>query len=303
MLHVSLRQLEYIVAVARAGSLSAAAQQLNVSQPALSVAITQVEARVGAQLFLRRKGVPVTPTAFGRLFLADAAAVLADAARLEEPGGLTRRRQARVTLTILEELAPAWLAPILRMLRDEFPEAEVETLTASFEALTESLLSGRADVALTYDLGLDASFERDLLVRVAPRVWVAEDDPLTGRASVRLNEISGRPLILSDQGLSIRHMLNLFRDLGVTPQVRHRAASIELLRSLAANGEGTGLSYTNPAGTVSFDGKPVHRLRLADRAALEPVVLAYLGSQPAPLSEIRAAICALGAGHSDPETG
>jgi DNA-binding transcriptional LysR family regulator len=156
MLHVSLRQLEYILAVGRAGSLSAAAIQLRVSQPALSVAITQVETRIGAPLFIRRKGVAITPTAFGRMFLEDAAALLKDAEQLERPGSLSKRRQARVTIGVLEELAPAWLAPILVMLTAAYPQTEVRALAVSFEALTSALLSGQIDIGLTYDLGLDA---------------------------------------------------------------------------------------------------------------------------------------------------
>ena len=52
MLYITLRQLEYVVAVARAGSLSEAAKTLGVSQPSLSVAITQVEDRLGLKLFI-----------------------------------------------------------------------------------------------------------------------------------------------------------------------------------------------------------------------------------------------------------
>lgn len=125
------------------------------------------------------------------------------------------------------------------------------------------------------------------------------NDVLAGRKEVTLAEIKDRPLILSDQGLSIRHMLGLFRAVGGMPIVRHRASSIELLRSLAANGEGVGLSYTNPIGTATYDGSAVERLKVVDDFALEPVVLAYIGAQLNPLQDIRAAICRLGLGRSD----
>jgi DNA-binding transcriptional LysR family regulator len=290
MLYVSLRQLEYLVAVGKAGSLSMASERLNVSQPALSVAIAHIEDRVGEPLFLRRKGVAITPTASGRVFLKDAEALLADAEQLERPGMLSRRKQTRVTLGILDELAPRWLAPSLVLLRKEFPDTEIRATSVSFEMLTAALLSGQVDIGLTYDLGLDASFQRNLLVSATPWIWVTPKDELAKRSSASLAEISDRPLILSDQDLSIQHMLELFRRIGVTPLVRHRAASIELLRSLAANGEGTGLSYTNPIGTVSYDGKPVARVRIKDKTAIEPIVLTYVAAQPAPLSQIRKSI-------------
>jgi DNA-binding transcriptional LysR family regulator len=290
MLHVTLRQLEYVVAVGKAGSLSAAAEVLNVSQPAVSVAIAHVESRVGEVLFLRRKGVAITPTPFGRIFLKEAEALLADAGRLERPNELSQRQQSRVVLAILDELAPRWLAPILALVGRSFPLTEMRALTLPFERLTEALLSGQADIGLTSDLGLDASFHRDLLVTAVPRIWVRPDDALARRDSVSLAEIADRPLILSAQTLSIQHMLGLFRSIGVTPLVRHRAASIELLRSLAANGEGTGLSYTNPAGSVSSDGLPITSVPISDPFAAEPIVLTCLAALPDPLTQIRAAI-------------
>lgn len=290
MLHVSLRQLEYIVAVGKAGSLSVASNLLNVSQPALSVAITQVETRLGEPLFLRRKGSSTTLTPFGRAFIKDAEALLATAAQLERPGAVSHRRQTRVSIGLLDELAPRWMAPILALLRTKFPDCDVRARSVSFGTLSEDLLSGRIDIGLTYDLGLDSSFSRDVIVRAAPWAWVMPDDELAGRPGVTLAEIAHRPLILSDQDLSIQHMMGLFRSIGATPTVRHRAGSIELLRSLAANGEGTGISYTNPAGLVSYDGKPIARVRIEDQIALEPVVLVHAGTQISPLPQIRSAI-------------
>ncbi len=295
MLYISLRQLEYVVAVARAGSLTVAAQQVNVSQPALSVAVTQVEEHLQQKLFLRRKGAPVTLTAYGRLFLSDADALLADAARLEDPRGFGRRRLERVVLGIFEDLAPSYLAPLLRLMREQFPEVEIRTKVVTFEALAEALLAGDIDLALTYDLGLDSSFQRELIAQVSPQAWLRPDDPLAMLKEVRLAEIADRPLILSDQGLSIRHMLGLFRSLGLMPHVAHRAASVEVLRSLAANGEGVGISYTNPAGMISYDGKELVRVPITDAEALEPIVLVHCGPQPTPMPEIRAAIVAAAA--------
>ncbi|TAZ47108.1 LysR family transcriptional regulator (plasmid) [Rhizobium leguminosarum] len=290
MLHVSLRQLEYVVAVGKAGSLSAASKLLSVSQPAISVAITQVEARLEAPLFIRRKGVPIIPTAFGRIFLKDAETLLNDAEQLEKPGVLSQRRQRRITLGILEELAPAWLAPVLVRLIEEYPDTEFRALELSFDTLTRAILSGQIDLGLTYDLGLDGSFDRDVLYRIAPQIWTAPDTEIATRSDITLAEIADLPLILSDQGLSIRHILGLFHTIGFNPVVKHRAASIELLRSLSANGEGYGISYTSPPGTITYDGLQVARVRISDAHAIEPIVLVSTGSQPEPVGQVRASI-------------
>lgn len=292
MLHVTLRQLEYIVTVARAGSVSAAAARLNVSQPAISVAIAQVEQRVSAQLFLRRKGAATVLTGEGRMFVEEAEALLAGAARLDQPLNLTQPRRMRVSLGVLDELAPRWMAPILVFLRQSVPGVEARIVPLSLARLAQDLLSGAIDLGLTYDLGLDATFRRDFFARVAPCIWVAPDDPMAGLDDVALSDIATRPLILSDQDLSIQHMLGLFRRVRVTPRVRHRVPSVEVMRSLAANGEGVGLSYTNPPGVLTYDDKTVARIRVTDAAAQENLVLASVEGLPAYLLEVRDALIA-----------
>lgn len=74
--------------------------------------------------------------------------------------------------------------------------------------------------------------------------------------------------------------------------VAHRAAFIEALRNLAANREGIGVIYTNPASLISYDGTQLVRIPIVDEEAKEPVILVHCEDQPAPLPEICAAILA-----------
>ena len=64
------------------------------------------------------------------------------------------------------------------------------------------------------------------------------------------------------------------------------------MRSLAANGEGVGISYTNPPGKFSYDGKPVHTARISDKEAVEPIILARSALEP-PALEVRDIIATL----------
>ena len=84
MLYISLRQYEYVIAVAEAGSLTRAAERLNVSQPSLSVAITRVEERLGALLFVRRKGSAIGITPYGHRVIEKARDLLERADRIEQ---------------------------------------------------------------------------------------------------------------------------------------------------------------------------------------------------------------------------
>ena len=271
-LSVTLRQLEYACAIARAGGLTAAAEALHVSQPALSVALAQIEEGLGQRLFQRRPGGPMVPTAFGRAWLAEAERQLAGIARLMSG----RLEAAPMRLAVFEDLAPLVVGPLLAQ-----GGPAIVPVILGFEALIAALQEGQVDLALTWDLGLSPGIERHALRRLPPLALMAPDHPLAAREALALADLAAWPLVLTDQGLSIAHMRALFARAGLTAVIAHRCASLELMRSFAANGLGVGLSYSHPAPRLSPDGKPLLARRLQDGGS-EPVVLARLSSAPEP---------------------
>ena len=284
MLSLTLRQLEYATAVAHHGGMTAAAEALHVSQPALSVAVAQLEAILGRALFLRRPGGRITPTSFGRGWLERAEVQLAGLIRL----AVDDSQHRDVRLAVFEDIAPASLAPLIRA--SALENLVLIPQVTGFEALADALRKGRADLALTWDLGLETDIARRVLVQVSPHVVLAADHPLAGRASLTLADIANEPLVLADQGLSIGHMRALFSQRGLTARIAHRTASLELMRSYAANGLGVGISYTNPVARLSQDGRPLATRLLTD-AGTEPLVLAHLAANP--LSGAALALAAL----------
>lgn len=273
MLYLTLRQYEYITAIARYGSLSEAADALHVSQPALSTALTRIEDHLDQQLFHRRRGSPLTLTPQGRRFAERAAALLDQAEKLETPGA-AETAQRHIIFGCFTDLAPFFLAPALQALRVARPDLSFEFRSGSFESLIHDLIEGRIDMALTYDLGLDANFQRFELTRIVPHALMPPEHALATRGDVALSELARHPLILSHEGLSVQHMLGLFRGIGAKPRIAHRAASLELLRSLAANGEGIGVSYSLPPSGCSYDGQPLSAVPISDPDAPEAVILA-----------------------------
>ncbi|WP_264211213.1 LysR family transcriptional regulator [Leisingera thetidis] len=278
MLYLTLRHYEYICAVARHGSLSAAAEAVHVSQPALSAALSRIEERLGHALFLRRRGAALALTPAGRRFADRAQALLDQAVRLENPESTGAAQ--KLVLVCFSDLAPFLLAPALKALREALPEVEVSHRACGFAPLITALTEGAADLAITYDLGLDAGFGRAELDRIAPHALIPPEHGLAGRSGITLEELAEHPLVLSQEGMSVQHMLGLFKTQGLVPRIAHRAESLELLRSLAANGEGVGISYSLPPGGMSYDGKPLCSVRVTDPAAQEPVILAAHAQLP-----------------------
>lgn len=277
MIQVTVRQLEYATATARFGGVTAAAEALHISQPALSVALAQLETSLGQPLFLRRPGGRITPTSFGRHWLAEAQAQLDALTRLMS--GSTPA--APVRLAVFEDLAPALLAPLLRRLASSAPDLVVEPEVLAFEPLTEALRQGRIDLALTWDLGLESGCEKTVILDVAPHAVLPPDHPLVARArrGLTLQALADQPLVLADQGLSIGHIRAMFAQKSLPCHIAHRTASLELMRSFAANGLGVGLSYTRPAGRRSHDGARLVTLPIID-AGSEPIILARIAANP-----------------------
>ncbi|WP_037310905.1 LysR family transcriptional regulator [Ruegeria halocynthiae] len=280
MLYLSLRQYEYVCSIGQHGSLSAAAQHLNVSQPALSNALTRVESRLGYPLFARKRGSAMTLTPQGRSFIEQAESLLVNAARLENTDQ-TGSGKAQLRLGCFVDLAPFLLARTLHLLHDAMPDVPVSYRVDGFEGLISGLIDGQLDLALTYGLSMDATFTRHILFTSTPNAILSPDHPLAHARTVSLQDLAAHKLILSNEGLSAQHMLGLFRQAGLNPKVAHRAATLEIQRSLAAHGEGVAISYASPPMDISYDGMPLLSLPVSNPIAAEPVVLARHGTGPA----------------------
>ncbi|HEY0120846.1 MAG TPA: LysR family transcriptional regulator [Rhizobium sp.] len=281
MLYLTLRQYEYVLAVAKAGSLAGAAAQLNVSQPSLSVALTQVEERLRQKLFIRRKGARIALTAFGERYLEQIEDLLDKARKLDDPDRLRQFTSGRITIGFFDDLAPFYLGPLLKALASGLPNADVHYRIAGFSALARDMLEERIDLSVTYNLGFDTSFERHMLTELGPCALVATGTLLADRQTVSLQDLVPFPLILSEDGLSIRHMLRLFQRISAKPTVEHRVQSLEVMRSLVGSGAGIGISYTVPPYAETYDGKRITAVPIAEDFAKEPIILARNGLKPA----------------------
>lgn len=204
-----LGALELLLAVARLGSLGAAARELGITQPAASSRIRSMERRLGVALVDRSpRGSRLTDT--GAL-VTDWAGRIVEAARAFDAGAqaLRVRRDSRLrvaaSMTIAEYLLPGWLLA----LRAGRPDTAVSLLAGNSAAVAERLLSGEADLGfvegLTVPPGLDSAViaHDHLIVVVAPgHPWARRRRPLPA------SELASTPLILREKGSGTRQVLD-----------------------------------------------------------------------------------------------
>ncbi|MER5788306.1 LysR family transcriptional regulator [Streptomyces sp. NPDC001980] len=204
-----LGALELLLAVARLGSLGAAAREVGITQPAASSRIRSMERQLGVALVDRSpRGSRLTDA--GAL-VTDWARRVVEAAEAFDAGtqALRDRRDSRLrvaaSMTIAEYLLPGWLLA----LRAQRPDTAVSLLAGNSAAVAERLLADEADLGfvegLTVPHGLDSAViaHDRLIVVVAPaHPWARRRRPLAAE------ELAATPLILRERGSGTRQVLD-----------------------------------------------------------------------------------------------
>jgi DNA-binding transcriptional LysR family regulator len=184
-----LRQLRAFVAVAERSSFTAAAQELNVAQQAVSQQIKALERSLGVTLFRRTsRRVELTPE--GAVFLADARRVLTNADRAVSRVQAAARGEAG-TVRLAYTLATVYdtVPLVLALLDQALPQLKIDAREVFGGDLIDLLEAERCDIAFapksTYPRGI-----RERPIRHEPfRVAVGEHHPLADRSEIRLSDL------------------------------------------------------------------------------------------------------------------
>jgi len=272
----TLRQLEYLVAVADHGSVTAAANALYTSQPGISTAIAQLEEVFGLQFFIRHhaRGVSLTPA--GQSFVAAARNLLTHAKDLmQQASELSLALSGRLDLGCFTTIAPVLLPRLLTAFRDAYPDVEIVLREGDTPQLQAALLSGQLELALLYDLDLPPALCKRALFSARPYVLLPVGHPLAKQPEIALAELADEPMVLLDLPHSREYFLSLFRQLGIEPKVRHRTVSFELVRGLVAAGNGYGLLNLRPEVSAAYSGGQLTCLPITDEVPALSIVLAW----------------------------
>ena len=192
---ISLGRLQQLMTVARCGSISRAAEELNISQPALSRSIAALESRYGFQLF-SRIGHGVLPTAAGAQVIAQAEPLLQSMRVFESNLGLLARGAAGA---LKLGLPPLLASQLLARLASEFlsPQTQVEIRVSirSGPALLEELKNDAIELFFYTESQIDAPPEIEIepVGAIRPACVVRAGHPLTSRSQLTLDDLSEFP--------------------------------------------------------------------------------------------------------------
>jgi len=257
-LRFTLRQLEYFLTVGQHGSISRAADKLNVSPPSISAAITQLEKEFGLPLFVRQHAQGLSLTQAGRRMMEQVALILREADYLVDlAGDISGTVRGPLNIGCLLTFAQVVLPSVRRSFEREFQDVRIKQFELNQAEIFSTLRRADIDVALTYDLDLPADLVFEPLVELPPYVVVARDHPLASESMVSADQLVGLPMVLLDLPFSSEYFLSFFARLDAKPIVAERTKDMAVMRSLVANGFGYSIANVRPLNDMSPDGKPL----------------------------------------------
>ncbi|MGW0842373.1 LysR family transcriptional regulator [Streptomyces sp. NPDC002787] len=275
----SLRQLEYFVAVANTGSMSAAAVRCHASQAGISAAITDLERRLGVQLLVRRRAKGVFLTEAGTRVLEHAQAVLALTEDLSASAKAEKGQLAgRLTIGCYATLSPFLIPPLVDGFTRLHPAVDLRFVDGSQEEIRQALLDGACDLAFLYATGAEAGLSCTAVRSSKPYAILSPGHPLAGRAAVSLTELADEPLIVYASPPAPSNADRWMHSVGVKPHIRYRTSSIEAVRSLVARGLGYSMLIQRWPTDTSFEGLPLASVPISDPLEEVDVVIAHAAS-------------------------
>lgn len=225
-----IEQLRTFVAVAEAGSLTAAAPRVFLSQSSVSEQVRKLEERAGRSLFIRSKaGVAVTEA--GARLLAHARAILA----LSETAYREMRDeplQGELRLAVTDYFRPAELAGLLARLGERYPQVRLHVSVMKSGDVETGYARGDFDVGLAMRIADTGAVARGAVLRREALVWMAARG-LSWQKGTPL-----RLLVLPDTCALHQFTVKLLRQRRVPCEVAHVASGVAGLQSALAAGLG-----------------------------------------------------------------
>ena len=190
-INFDLQELQAFVAVAERASFRAAAEDLHLSQPALSRRIEKLEDLLGARL-LERTTRRVSLTNVGRVFLECARSAIDELERaVLSIGDLAAQRGGLVTVACVPSVAYYFLPSVIRAYTERFPRIRVRIIDETANTVLNSIVTGRADFGISFFGTQEPDVDFKAVLREDFVLAIRNDHPLARRRSVSWEELSG----------------------------------------------------------------------------------------------------------------
>lgn len=233
----TLRQLEYLVALADLKHFGRAAQACHVSQPSLSQQLRALEQRLGT-LLVERNQTSVDLTPVGREIAARARAVLV---AVEDMRDFARRADegiaGTIRLGVTPTLGPYLMSDVIASLHSDQPALRLYIREGIPDELALELTRGQLDMLLGPLPIAGGTLTVEPLFREGLHLVAALDHPLARKPGLRQGDLRGAPVLSLDPAHHLhRQVAAACAELGMDLQRNYEGTSLDSLRQMAATG-------------------------------------------------------------------
>jgi DNA-binding transcriptional LysR family regulator len=233
------RQLETLLWVIRLGGVNAAAQHLNLTQPAVTRRIQELERELGAKV-LRRQGRNVVPTALGQTCLGSAERILSEVATLRVAAS-GKAAVGTIRVGVVESIALTWFQNFLVRIEERYPRVQLEIDVDLSSRLATKLARHQIDIAL-----LPGPVPLPGVMRVSlgscAMKWLGHPQLCPNDREMTAADLADLPIIGMPQDANAYHsIINWFEEAQVSPGLVHRCNSFSVVALLVRRGVGISL--------------------------------------------------------------
>jgi LysR family transcriptional regulator, low CO2-responsive transcriptional regulator len=207
---VTLTQLVSFLTVVRRGSVTAAADELVVTQPSVSAAVSALERELGVTL-TERAGRTLRPTPAGQAYVPYATDVLGLLEQGARAARETAHQEPRTLRISAVTTAGEYLVPqLIRAFRERHPDLAVSLDVGNREGVFARILDHSVDVAVTGRIPADSRMTGHEFADNEFVLITAPEDPLARRRWVSVEELAARPWLLREPGSGTRTLVEEF---------------------------------------------------------------------------------------------
>ena len=255
---MDIKQITYFVQIVKSGSFTRAAEELALSQPALSKQIQLLERELKTEL-LDRSGKTINLTPSGELFHARAIRLYDEYRNLINTDYASGQIQGKYVISAGSTVA-AWVLPeILLQIRKRFKNISFRVIEGDAVQTKQSLLKGEADIGiLTSDFN-EADLDRKQFFTDNILPVIHKNHPLLKQKKICLQDLNEIPFVMFHPASSIRQSLEkklIENDLDFHPEIVMELRSVESVLQSVAAGLGAGflseLSIASPLVPIRF---------------------------------------------------
>ena len=272
---MTLQQLEYILAVDQHQNFTKAAEQCFVTQPTLSALIQKLEEELDVKIFDRTRQ-PITPTPIGVHILQQAKEILIQVGNMKQ---IIQEQKEDVVgnfhIGVLPTIAPYLLPLFFQDMAKKYPKLNITVSEMKTPDIKSALLTGEIDAGILAELNDMEIYNHTHLFYEGFYAYVAREDTLFKKSTIRSTDLKGEMLWLLDEGHCFRDQMVRFCHIqpNRNDNLTYKLGSMETFMRMVEKGKGVTFVPELAIGQMSDSQKELVRPFAIPQPARKIIIL------------------------------